>query len=163
MIGDSMMKTKLCWFVAGFISAAILSSFSPVTVKTETDEKVGEPEETKRPVPAPFSQVDINKTIFGMLNINGKITTYQDADGTIYCVKTDNLQFFRAFSYEPTTAEKAEWEPVEALPWRTSYDEAQRDLDELAQRENWQTTQKRLYIDGMQACTANTESGARHE
>ena len=132
------MKTKLCWFVAGFISAAILASFSPVTVKTE--ETTGEVEETKQPVPEPLSpQVDINKTILGMLNINGMITTYQDADGTIYCVKTDNLQFFRAFSYEPTTAEKAEWEPVEVLPWRTSYNEAQRDLDELAQRENWQT------------------------
>lgn len=149
MIGD---KTKIYWFLGGYLSATLLSFFvssDMTTPKMDAENKHPAAIQEKEPTENIPRQNDennsgntgdkeINSLIQELVQFNlygGKNMTYQDDEGNQYRVMSDNFQFYRAFCFTPTTADKATWEPVESLPWRTSYREAQQDLDDFARRE----------------------------
>jgi hypothetical protein len=65
--------------------------------------------------------------------LDGK--TYEDGRGWMYRVMRGlGENNYKARYCKP---DKAGWHCVKTLPWRTTREEAQRDLDELAEKKGW--------------------------
>lgn len=156
-------RDKILWFFVGVALTLAFHYFFPakqepvvITEPKPVEQTAPQPERSQeRPVLEPKVFAELFPDAFPpelRAIINGEAArlprkAYKDYEGIVYQVMTDNFQFYRGFFFQPTTDPVPTWYPVEELPWQVSAEDAQADLDKMAEREHWKPMDTGLIMD----------------